>query len=55
MRAKEWSSTTEGVFLGTTKNAFIPIERVYSVNTYVWILLFCKGVSEVSARDREQS
>ena len=44
-----------GVFLLTTKNVFVPVKRVYSVNTYLRISLFHKGVSEVSERAHEWS
>ena len=33
------------VFLVRTKNAFVPIERVYSVNTFLLISLSHQGVS----------
>ena len=38
-----------------TKNAFIPAERNYSVNTYLWISLSHEGMSKVSEQTREQS
>ena len=38
-----------------TKNAFIPAERNYSVNTYLWISLSHEGMSKVSGQAREQS
>ena len=38
-----------GVFLLTTKNAFVPMKCVYSVNT------FHEGVREVSERAHERS
>ena len=47
--------TAQGVFLVTTKNAFVPVERVYSVNTYLRNSLSHEGVSEVSERARERS
>ena len=42
----------QGVFLVMTKNAFVPDECVYSVNTYS---LSPQGVSKVSERAPEQS
>ena len=36
------------MFLVKMKNAFVPIEQIYSVNTYLGISLSHKGVSEVS-------
>ena len=38
----------KGVFLVMTKNAFLPVKRVYSVNTYLRITLSHEGVSEAS-------
>ena len=46
---------SKGVFLVTTKNMFVPIERVYSVNTYSWISLSHKGLSEVNEQAHERS
>ena len=43
---------SEGVFLVKMKNVFVPIEHVYSMNTYLCIQLSHEGVSE---RSREQS
>ena len=43
------------MFLVKMKNAFVPIERVYMVNTYLGISLSHEGVSEVSERARERS
>ena len=37
------------------KHAFVFIERVPSMNTYLGILLSQEGVSEVSERARERS
>ena len=39
----------------SAKNAFVPVKRVYSVNTYLRILLSHEGVSEVSEQTREWS
>ena len=52
-----WLSMTEfeGRFLLTTQNAVVPIERIYSVNTYLLISLSHEGVSEVSERAHEWS
>ena len=38
---------SERPFLVTTKNAFLPIKRIYSVNTYEFLQSH-EGVSEVS-------
>ena len=46
---------TQGMFLLLTKNVFVPVKRVFSVNTYLWIQLSHKGVGEVSEQAREQS
>ena len=43
-----------GVFLVTTKNAFLPVKHIYSVNTYEFQPSH-EGVSEVSERARERS
>ena len=43
-----------GVFLVTTKNAFLPVKFVYSMNTYSWISMVPRG-SEQSERARERS
>ena len=47
--------TTKGVFLVKMKNAFEPVKRNYSVNTYSRISTVPRGVSEVSERAREWS
>ena len=44
-----------GVFLVKMKNAFVPIERVNSMNTYSRISQSHKGVSKVSERAHECS
>ena len=46
---------SQGVFLMTTIYAFVPIERDYSVNTYLWILRSHEGLREVNEQAREQS
>ena len=45
----------KGVFLAKMKNALVPIERVYSVNTYSWISLSHEEVSQMRDRARQQS
>ena len=50
-----FSNLIKGVFLVQMKNAFAPIERIYSVKTYLCISLFHEGVSEVSEWARERS
>ena len=43
----------EGVFLVTMQNAFVPVERIYSVNTFSRISTVprgTEGVKEVSER-----
>ena len=37
-----------GVFLVKTNNAFVPVERVYSVNTYIFMNFIVPRVSERS-------
>ena len=44
-----------GVFLVSAKNAFAPMKRDISVNTYLKFQLSHEGVSEVSERARERS
>ena len=44
-----------GVFLVTTTNAYIPVNRIFSVNTYSWISIVHEGVSEVKERAHEWS
>ena len=46
--AHSHSFATEGVFQVTTKNAVVPIELIYSVNTYLGISLSHEGVREVT-------
>ena len=49
----------EGVFLASAKNAFVPVKRDNSVNTYYTHIqefqLSHEGVSEVSEQAREPS
>ena len=52
--AKPRKEMTEGVFLVSTKNAFVLVERVYNVNTYEFQLSH-KRESKVSERASERS
>ena len=49
------SSWPLSVFLVKKNNAFVPVKRVYSVNTYLWISLSHKGVSKPENRASELS
>ena len=42
-------------WLVMTKNAFVPVERVYNMNANLWISLSHKGVSEMSKQAYERS
>ena len=49
-RRLEWRGDITTVLRQKTKNAFVLVERIYSINTYLWISLSHEGMSEVSER-----
>ena len=54
MKGDKSRDKTLGVFLVKTKNVFVPVKRVYSVNTYSRISTVSRG-SEGSEQARELS